>query len=50
MVPGWADEHCENCGSTAGNDVYDLDDTQGYTRCCNELPTNQYACRGFHLG
>ena len=28
--------HCQSCGSTRREDVADLADTQGYTRCCNE--------------
>jgi len=28
--------HCQSCGSTDAEDVSDLRDTDGYTRCCNE--------------
>lgn len=28
--------HCQACGSTAPEDIRDLRDTEGYTRCCNE--------------
>jgi len=29
--------HCESCGSTSAEDIDNLFDTEGYTRCCNEL-------------
>lgn len=41
--------HCENCGSTDAEDVRNLADTDGYTRCCNELTTTDDRCRGHHL-
>lgn len=28
--------HCQSCGSTSPDDISDLYDTEGYTRCCNE--------------
>ena len=28
--------HCQSCGSTSAEDVDNLSDTDGYTRCCNE--------------
>lgn len=41
--------HCENCGSTDPEDVSNLVDTDGYTRCCNEIATTSHDCRGHHL-
>jgi hypothetical protein len=42
--------HCENCGSTYPEDIDDLMDTQGYTRCCNELVAySASSCRAHHL-
>ena len=29
--------HCQSCGSTDPETISNLDDTEGYTRCCNEL-------------
>jgi hypothetical protein len=44
-----ATAHCENCGSTAPENIDNLFDTQGYTRCCNELVAiTAAACRCFH--
>ncbi len=34
--------HCENCGQVNPN----TDD--GYTTCCNELPTDKLDCRNHH--
>lgn len=28
--------HCQSCGSTSAEDIGNLADTEGYTRCCNE--------------
>jgi len=28
--------HCQSCGSVKAEDVSNLRDTEGYTRCCNE--------------
>lgn len=28
--------HCESCGSTDPENISNLIDTEGYTRCCNE--------------
>lgn len=28
--------HCESCGSTDPENISNLVDTEGYTRCCNE--------------
>lgn len=28
--------HCQSCGSTDPEDIFNLVDTEGYTRCCNE--------------
>jgi len=30
-------DHCESCGTTEAEDIANLSDTEGYTRCCNEL-------------
>lgn len=32
--------HCQSCGSTAAENISDLYDTEGYTRCCNERVVN----------
>jgi hypothetical protein len=40
--------HCENCGSTYPEDVENLRDTEGYTRCCNELTATKHDCRNHH--
>lgn len=29
--------HCQSCGSTDREDIADLYDTEGYSRCCNEI-------------
>lgn len=31
-----AGPHCQACGSTSAEDIGNLVDTEGYTRCCNE--------------
>jgi hypothetical protein len=42
--------HCENCGSTAPEDVAFLNDTDGYTRCCNECTSSgPTTCRAHHV-
>lgn len=40
-----AEAHCQSCGSTAAQHIRDLRDTEGYTRCCNELVIH-HATRG----
>lgn len=42
-------DHCECCGSTAPEDVQNLRDTDGYTRCCNKLVSyGPTGCRNYH--
>jgi transposase len=41
--------HCEECGSTRVEHVENLQDTQGYSRCCNERVVDAGShCRAFH--
>lgn len=41
--------HCEACGSTDPENIANLADTDGYTRCCNELVAdNDRTCRNHH--
>ena len=41
--------HCEHCGSTDPEDISNLADTDGYTRCCNELVAwDSASCRNHH--
>lgn len=39
--------HCESCGSTSPEDISNLADTEGYTRCCNELVCDGRASHTF---
>ena len=37
--------HCQSCGSTSAEDIANLADTEGYTRCCNERVVNPVTYR-----